>query len=64
MRADVEPCLLNMLRQPSRTLGAARSGLLLGGGQQCEGVLDALLEDRVGELSIGQGARELERPDQ
>jgi hypothetical protein len=32
--------------------------------QQREGVVDALLEDLVGELSISQGAGDLERPDQ
>ena len=38
------------------------SALLLG-VQECEGVVDALLEDLVGELSVGQGAGELEGPD-
>jgi hypothetical protein len=32
---------------------------LLPGLQQREGVLDALVEDRVGELPVGQGAGEL-----
>src|SRR5215217_2033957 len=38
------------------------SALLLG-AQQREGVVDALLEDLVGELSVGQGAGELQGPD-
>jgi hypothetical protein len=38
------------------------SALLLG-AQQREGVLDALVEDLIGELPVGQGAGELQRPD-
>jgi hypothetical protein len=34
------------------------------GAEQREGALDALLEDHVGELLVGQGAGELQRPDQ
>jgi hypothetical protein len=38
------------------------SALLLG-PQEREGVVDALVEDLVGELWVGQGAGELQRPD-
>src|SRR6266567_4382673 len=33
------------------------------GAEQREGALDALFEDHVGELLVGQGAGELQRPD-
>jgi len=33
------------------------------GAQEREGVVDALVEDLVGEVSVGQGAGELEGPD-
>jgi len=33
------------------------------GAQQRECVVDALVEDVVGELPVGQGAGKLERPD-
>ena len=35
------------------------SGLLVG-PQEREGVVDALFEDRVGEMSVGQGAGQLQ----
>jgi len=33
------------------------------GAQQHESVLDAFFEDLIGELLVGQGAGELQRPD-
>src|SRR5438067_5936929 len=48
-------------RSTARGISASSSML---GAQQSEGVLDALLEDLVGELPIGKGAGDLERPDQ
>jgi hypothetical protein len=51
-------------RFPRRlTAWACGGSALMLRAQQREGVLDALLEDLVGELSVGQSAGELERPD-
>jgi hypothetical protein len=36
---------------------------LLPGVQECEGVVDSLLEDLVGELPVGQRSGQLQRPD-
>ena len=44
------------------TASVHRSAPMLGAKQR-ECVLDALLEDVVGELPVGQGAGDLERPD-
>jgi hypothetical protein len=42
--------------------GSSGSALMLG-AQQRQGVLDALLEDRVGESPVGQSSGDLEGPD-
>src|SRR3954466_2440600 len=39
-----------------------RRSVVLLGVQQCEGVADALFEEFVGELPVGQGAGELQCP--
>lgn len=44
------------------TVWGCGTSALLPGVQQCEGVLEALVEDRVGELPVGQSARELQCP--
>ena len=50
------------LRKATHRQGCSGSALMLG-AQQRECVLDALVEDVVGELPVGQGAGKLERPD-
>src|SRR5437763_6292804 len=56
------PAVPDAVPRAPHSLGCGGSALVFR-AQQREGVLDALLEDLIGELSVGQGAGELERPD-